>query len=103
MHQIRVERYVECNDDVWRVECATCGIAADDLGVNQAAQVARVLASRICAKASRNGKGDPSGVGMHDLTFTDQQIIAMWAPRETPDVGCRIATTAPPNTATLLR
>ena len=40
MHQIRVERYVECNKDVWRVECATCGIAADDLGVNEAAQVA---------------------------------------------------------------
>ena len=50
-----------------------------------------------------NGKGDPSGVSMHDLNITDQQIIAMWAPRETPDVGCHIATTAPPNTATLLR
>ena len=82
MHQMRVDRYVKFNRDVWRVECSQCGMAVDDLGINEAAQVAQVLARRMCGSvvggsADRAVRGDVQG-----LPLSDKQIIAMWSGRE---------------------
>jgi hypothetical protein len=104
VHQIAVDRYVKFNKDVWRVECVLCGIAADELGINEASQVARVLARRICAQAPADGSGDRTTAGgVYGLSLSDQQIIAMWASREPPVGQGHMAAAAPPSIATLGR
>jgi hypothetical protein len=94
VHQIRVERYVKFNKDVWRVECGLCGIAADDLGINDAAQVASVLKRRMCGAVVAGRGEDLSRDGLHDLPLSDLQIVAMWAHQKPSDERGNVAINA---------
>jgi hypothetical protein len=86
VHHIEVDRYVRYNKDVWRVECARCGIAVDDLGMHEAAQVARVLARRMCGAAVAGAHGDEFNQGgLRHMPLSDQAIVAMWAERRPLD------------------
>ena len=86
MHQMRVDRYVQFNKDVWRVECEQCGLAADGLSMNEAAQAASVLARRMCEAVVDVASWDGSQRDhLGDLPLTDEQIVAMWARRERSD------------------
>jgi hypothetical protein len=86
VHQMRVDRYVQSNQDLWRVECEQCGLAADGLSMNDAAQAASVLARRMCGAMVGTVRWDRSRRDhLGDLPLTDEQIVAMWARRERSD------------------
>jgi hypothetical protein len=51
VHRTQVEHYVKASAELWRVVCAGCGMAVEDLGAIEASEVASVLGRRMCGGA----------------------------------------------------
>jgi hypothetical protein len=79
VHETTVESYPGFDRESWRVTCVQCGLAADDLEVEQAGLVAEVMGRRMCGSVvgghSQRQAGPPAAQAS---ASNDEQILSAW-------------------------
>jgi len=48
VHETSIDRHLQLDREGWRVVCVQCGLAIDDLELDQAGRVAEVMERRMC-------------------------------------------------------
>jgi hypothetical protein len=82
VHQTSVDRYVHFNKDVWRIECAHCGVLADDLGKYEAAYFETIFAGKPCSLAGDTDAPDHfAWSGSDGPSESDEQALVGWTGR----------------------
>jgi hypothetical protein len=78
MHETCVDFSVKANTTVWRVVCEQCGLAVDDLEVDDADRVARVLARRMCGSVVGGHSQGRQPFGGVVVVLSDEEVLAAW-------------------------
>jgi hypothetical protein len=79
VHEMKIDRYSQLDPEGWRVVCLQCGLAIDNLELDQAGRVADVMERRMCGTVvggGGQGCAVPRGVGA--FPTADDQVLAAW-------------------------